>query len=915
MIEAQKQTVPRDALERWIAVLLTGGVLVLMALSFVADAQFQRYQTTVELATKSRLAVQTVQDVTRALLNAETGQRGYLLTSQMQYLEPYRDGEAAAKSSLTELRRHLADDPAALPSVEKIERLAALKLDELASTIALHGNGSPAEALAVVQRNDGKRWMDEVRSLSAQLVTAQQTQLSQRASQAELASQAAQRLFVLLQAVLVLTFSVAFWLIRTELRKRRNIGVELQNSQADLRANERRTKAMADSLPALISYTDADQTVRFANSNYERFFGAAPDSLIGKTALQMMGASAYEDRKAEIAGVLAGQRQSFERITRSQGRDVHLMVDYVPDIEPGGAVVGWYAMAMDISELRRKEQLLAQSEAQHRAIVEEQTELVALSTASGELLYVNPAFARLYEETAASLMGRSLFDFVPPAEREAVRVHLNGVLHTGQPSTTENRIQGSGEHQRLVSWCNSVQSDAQGRKLLRSVGRDITEQRLAEEKLRASEDFLTRTGRVAGVGGWAVDLVNGSLSWSAQTRRIHEVLPDFVPTLEGAIDFYAPESKPLIEAAIEECVATGKAWDLEMQLITATGRQIWVRTVGDAEFEGGKAKRLVGAFQDITERKRNDMALEQQERMLRTISDNLPVFIAYVDATETVRFLNATGKQWLRVFGDAAENRSVRELLGERHYEGTKAQMRQAMLGTRLQFETATETRSRVRHVLQSYVPDVQADGSVAGVFVLISDITEMKERQQQLDDLARTDTLTGLPNRRQFDEKLREAALRSQRDKRGYAVMFLDIDHFKRINDTLGHASGDAVLREFGQRLTAAVRETDVAARLAGDEFVVLLGGVADEVNAARVAQKILDAVRLEFTIDGHVLQLTTSVGIALSSDPSISATDMVRSADAALYQAKGAGRNRFHMNRATAKGASQSWNRLRGT
>ena len=676
MIEAQQQTVTRDALEKWIALLLAGGVLILTALAFVADAQFQRYQSTVEQATKSRLAIQSIQDVTRALVNAETGQRGYLLTSQLQYLEPYRDGQAAAKSSLIELRLRLADDAAALPSVQKIESLTALKLDELAATIALHSNDSPAAALAVVQRNDGKRWMDEVRSLSAQLITAQQTQLSQRASQAELAGKAAQRLFLLLQGVLVLTFGVAFWLIRTELRKRRGISAELQNSQADLRANERRTQAMANSLPALISYTDASQTVRFANSKYEQFFGAAPNSLIGQTALQMMGAAAYEDRKAEISAVLAGQRQSFERVTRSRGGDVHLMVDYVPDIEPGGAVVGWYALAMDISELRRKERLLAQSEAQHRAIVEEQTELVALSLASGEMLYVNPAFARLHEQSAPSLLGRSLFDFVPPAEREAVQIHLNGVLDTGQSSTTENRIQSSAGHQRLVSWHNSVQSDAQGRKLLRSVGRDITEQRRAEEKLRASEDFLTRTGRVAGVGGWAVDLVEGSLSWSSETRRIHDVLPDFVPTLEGAIDFYAPASKPLIEAAIQACIATGKAWDMELQLITATGRPIWVRAVGDAEFEDGKAKRLVGAFQDITERKRNDMALAQQERMLRTISDNLPVFIAYVDATETVRFLNATGKQWLRVFGEAVENRTVQELLGARYYEGTKTQMR-----------------------------------------------------------------------------------------------------------------------------------------------------------------------------------------------------------------------------------------------
>ena len=288
------------------------------------------------------------------------------------------------------------------------------------------------------------------------------------------------------------------------------------------------------------------------------------------------------------------------------------MVSYIPDIEPGGAVLGWYAMAMDISELRRKEQLLAHSEAQHRAIVEEQTELMALSSSSGELLYVNSACARQHEQDARSLTGRNLFDFVPAAEREAVRAKLNRVLNTGQPTTVESRIRSSTGREHLVSWHNSVQTDAQGRRLLRSVGRDITEQRRAEEKLRASEDFLTRTGRVAGVGGWAVDLVTDALNWSSETRRIHDVLPDFVPTLEGAIDFYAPASKPLIEAAIQECITTGKAWDLELQLITATGRPIWVRAVGDAEFENGKATRLVGAFQDITERKRSDLALEQQ---------------------------------------------------------------------------------------------------------------------------------------------------------------------------------------------------------------------------------------------------------------------------------------------------------------
>ena len=176
--------------------------------------------------------------------------------------------------------------------------------------------------------------------------------------------------------------------------------------------------------------------------------------------------------------------------------------------------------------------------------------------------------------------------------------------------------------------------------------------------------------------------------------------------------------------------------------------------------------------------------------------------------------------------------------------------MQRAMAGERLRFETESKTESKVRHVLQTYVPDVQIDGSVAGVFVLISNITETKQRQQQLDDLARVDTLTGLLNRRQFDEKL---------------------------------------------------RETDVAARLTGDEFVVLLGGVTDAADAAQVAQKILDAMRLVFVVEGQPLKVTTSVGVAVSTHHNVPASDIMRTADAALYQAKGAGRDRFHLALAT--------------
>lgn len=132
---------------------------------------------------------------------------------------------------------------------------------------------------------------------------------------------------------------------------------------------------------------------------------------------------------------------------------------------------------------------------------------------------------------------------------------------------------------------------------------DITALKESQQQLRESEQFLERAGQVAAVGGWELDLTTRQVRWTEQTCRIHDVPLDFRPTLEAAIAFYAPEARPLIQAAVETAIATGEPWDLELPLVTAAGRSIWVRAVGQAEFQDGRAVRLYGAFQDVTRRK------------------------------------------------------------------------------------------------------------------------------------------------------------------------------------------------------------------------------------------------------------------------------------------------------------------------
>jgi diguanylate cyclase (GGDEF)-like protein/PAS domain S-box-containing protein len=185
-------------------------------------------------------------------------------------------------------------------------------------------------------------------------------------------------------------------------------------------------------------------------------------------------------------------------------------------------------------------------------------------------------------------------------------------------------------------------------------------------------------------------------------------------------------------------------------------------------------------------------------------------------------------------------------------------------------------------------------------VFVgIVRDITERKKAEQQLLLLAQYDSLTGLPNRSLFMDRLSSAALRANRNRTGLGVMFLDLDGFKHINDTLGHHSGDELLQQVATRLSATVRKTDTVARLAGDEFTVLLEKLmAPEQEIKAVADKIVSAMQVPFVLGNNTVVVTTSLGLALRilEDPNLD--ELLRRADNAMYRSKNSGKNCWRMD-----------------
>lgn len=304
----------------------------------------------------------------------------------------------------------------------------------------------------------------------------------------------------------------------------------------------------------------------------------------------------------------------------------------------------------------------------------------------------------------------------------------------------------------------------------------------------------------------------------------------------------------------------------------------------------GEALGAVVAMQDVTELTASRARVVESEERLRTIADNVPALIAYIDTDLRYGFANLRYQEWFGVKSANMLGKTVLEAMGEAFFAPRRAALERCLDGHASALEIEEERRGRRRVISTTYLPHVR-DGVVQGIYVLSTDATSAREYERQLHALAHSDHLTGLPNRRSYEERLVQAIARARRSAMAMALVYLDVDHFKQINDTLGHASGDAVLREFAKRLSATVRATDTVARLAGDEFVIVLEQVGSARECGRIADKLLEALRADFLIDGQPRQVTASIGIAWSAHPEQSA--LAHAADEALYKSKQAGRN----------------------
>ena len=375
-------------------------------------------------------------------------------------------------------------------------------------------------------------------------------------------------------------------------------------------------RTLIDRVPSMLAHFDASLNCRFANLAYARGLGVEPSRIVGMTMPQILGAERFGRREAHVRRALAGQGVTFEDASlTAEGAPLYLRISYVPERD-GDRVAGFAVEITDISALRMAELALRDSEAWFRTLSESSPLGVYFADVHGKRTYTNSRWQEVYGLPDGQGLGDGWTRVLHEDDRERViRAWADMAAHARELDM-EFRIRRPDAEVRLLrTRARPVRNDAGG--VIGFVGaiEDTTDRKADEQRLRASQEFLDRTGRIAGVGGWQVDLRTNIVHWTAQTRRIHEVDDDFEPSLPRSRAFYPPEARATLDAAIERALRECAPWDMELPFVTAKGRALWVRVFGEVERVDGVPVRLMGAFQDVTEYRRQRVALLQEQAL------------------------------------------------------------------------------------------------------------------------------------------------------------------------------------------------------------------------------------------------------------------------------------------------------------
>ena len=729
--------------------------------------------------------------------------------------------------------------------------------------------------------------------------------------------------------------------------KKANLLLEQQRQR--LQAERDLLQALMDNVPDLIYFKDTSSRFTRINRAQARFLGVeTPEQAIGKTDFDLQNTDLaqgfYEEEQRLVqSGEPVVNRIEFNPTADGQAR--WLSTTKVPIKDEAGRVISIVGVSHDITQRRQAEEALAAERDLLQALMDNIPDTIYFKDGASRFTRINAAQAKMLGLSAAeAAIGKTDLDFQDPELARKFYEEEQRIIETGEPLV--NRIEFNPTKDGQSRWLSATKvpfKDSAGRVVgIVGVSRDITQRMHAEEALRLSEERFRLMSWATKDAVWDLDLNTNRIWWGTGLQKVFHYASDVTETdREWWLAHIHPQDQQKVDRSMKQALEAGmEFWSKEYRFQRVDGTYADIMDRGYIQRdEHGTPYRIIGAMMDTTERKQNEETIRQQNHMLSSLHQitldllryrelepllgrlvelsaefmDAP-FVEIMLAEEDALVVKATTPNQSRMIGlrlgreeallswQAFDTHEPAVLSDYASWPHRKADYDEFVLRAAAEFPILNDDRclgvlalGRDKPGYEFTFDQIQSGRLLASLTALVLNNAQLREalREQSI-----RDPLTGLFNRRYMEEALKQQLSRVTRNLHPLGVIMLDIDHFKQVNDTHGHAMGDTLLRELGQLLKGHVRAEDIACRYGGEEFIMIMPDASLEATQQR-AEYLRQAVK-QLRVqpaqnDGQALEgISLSLGVAVYPQHGRTKESVLRAADAALYRAKQEGRDR---------------------
>jgi diguanylate cyclase (GGDEF)-like protein/PAS domain S-box-containing protein len=673
---------------------------------------------------------------------------------------------------------------------------------------------------------------------------------------------------------------------------------DLTQEESDALERERLLRNLSDLSGSPMFYIDRQLIIQYANKPCLEWIEKSYDDIVGEEAITVFNKQASDFYLPLVNRALGGETIHMEAPSTSRARGTHrIKISVIPDLRTNGDITGVFISALDIEEDYQLRQALQNRERQLRLFTDNIPEAVAYLDTERRYKFVNKAFLAqrglqtdsVIGKTTAEILGADAYNFAKPYAERALKGETVSYERLVKTAAGEDRW-----HRVRTVPDFSADGTVQG---IYAVGIDIHDVKQAQDALAKEEAELRD----------AIDSLPYPMAYLDRTLRYQFVNKSFLAitglTREQIInrdpkEFFGQKALADAEPYWQRAL-NGETVASERLIAYGNSEPRWMIVKYTPRLNAqGEVIGFYSASTDIDELKRTELALRRANWLLTSHFENTPLAVIEWDTSFHVRRWSPQAE---KIFGWSEADVIGKKLTNWRFVfdedrelvSGIADRLRQQKDPRATSLNRNYRKDGRVIWV-EWYNSSLMDDkGNVISVFSLAQDVTTRILAEERLVHQATHDGLTGLPNRIMLQERLRQAITRARRTGTRVAGLFIDLDRFKDVNDTLGHRVGDELLRETARRLQTAIRESDLLVRLSGDEFMVVVEQVTELDAPTIVGNKLLAEIRAPFHIDGNEIYVACSIGISLFPDDAEDAETLLKNADMAMYRAKEFGKN----------------------